>query len=265
MPRISVNGLATGSASLAEDVALCQTLSGRTGDGVRLCVPRHKLPATVTPLAVGVSAVLHPSAFSLDEPAAWAAERVALSHSVDAAAVLDASCVYLTTGPGWQQPWEAGAQAFAEAVRPVAEYAGTRGIRLAVEPTNPLRTDIGIVHTLRDAVDLAYATDLDVCVEFYACWYERGLRDTLRRAAGRIALVQISDFVLGTTDMPNRAVPGDGVIPLERLIGAVLEDGYRGAFDLELLGVRIEAEGPPAALGRGVDWLQAVLRGLGSS
>jgi sugar phosphate isomerase/epimerase len=59
--------------------------------------------------------------------------------------------------------------------------------------------------------------------------------------------------------MPCRLVPGDGAIPLERLLEQLLEAGYRGPFDLELLGPEIEREGPGRALRRGADWLRAAL------
>ena len=245
---ISINGLCTGDAPLEHDVELARSL------GVaQLCVPHWKLDGT-TP--VTASAVLHPNAFTLSSAELWPSQRAALRSSMDRAAAVGAPCVYLTTGPGFGLSWEAAAAAFREAVSPLVAHP----VRLAVEPTNPLRSDIGFVHTLRDALDLALDCDVDVCVDLFACWYERGLRDTLRRAAGRIALVQVSDYVPGTVALGDRAVPGDGVIPLASLIGAVLEDGYGGAFDLELLGPRIAAEGIDKALRRAVVWLDNTLR-----
>ncbi len=250
MNPLSLNGLCT-SLPLSGDLVLAGDL------GIPLvCVPIAKRAPAPSGRA---SAVLHPSAFTLADPSGWDAQRAALLSTVDYAASIGAPCVYLTTGPGWPRSWEESARSFAEAVAPVVAHASTRGVRLALENTNPLRTDIGIVHTLRDAVDLALDTGLDVCVDLYACWYERGLRDTFRRAAGRIALVQVSDFVPGTVDMPNRAVPGDGAIPLARLLGWLLEDGYAGPLDLELLGPRIAAEGVPAALARATAYLAKLL------
>jgi sugar phosphate isomerase/epimerase len=60
-----------------------------------------------------------------------------------------------------------------------------------------------------------------------------------------------------------RAVPGDGIIPLDRLIGRVLATGYDGNFDLELV------DNPPGqagdeALTRGVAELGALLERLGA-
>jgi sugar phosphate isomerase/epimerase len=112
---------------------------------------------------------------------------------------------------------------------------------------------------LRDAADLARATGIGVVLDVYSCWYERDLDAVVRDNLDLLALVQISDFVIGTLNTPNRAVIGDGDVPLERLLGMVIEAGYVGAFDLEILGPRIEEEGYASAIRRSVDGASAIL------
>jgi sugar phosphate isomerase/epimerase len=58
-------------------------------------------------------------------------------------------------------------------------------------------------------------------------------------------------------------VPGDGAIPLERILGWILEAGFEGAFDLELIGPRIDREGHVQAVRRAGDWLGETLVRLG--
>ena len=77
-------------------------------------------------------------------------------------------------------------------------------------------------------------------------------------------LVQVSDFGVGTLSTPNRLVPGDGDIPFQRVLGYVLDAGYQGMFDLELIGPKIEEEGYAAACRRAVDNLGAILESLGA-
>ena len=77
-----------------------------------------------------------------------------------------------------------------------------------------------------------------------------------------IGLVQVSDFVIGTHDTPNRVVPGDGDIPLHRLLNDIITAGYDGAFDLELIGPRIEDEGYESAIRRSTEGLGALLDSL---
>ena len=48
-------------------------------------------------------------------------------------------------------------------------------------------------------------------------------------------------------------MPGDGDIPIGRILGTVLAAGYAGSFDLELIGPRIDAEGYDRAVPRAVE------------
>src|SRR3546814_7541044 len=89
---------------------------------------------------------------------------------------------------------------------------------------------------------------LGVCIDLCCCWSEAGLRATIERAIPRCGIVQVSDYVYGDRAMPCRAVPGDGAIPIRTMLEWMLGAGYEGAFDLELLGPRIEREGRVAAV-----------------
>jgi sugar phosphate isomerase/epimerase len=59
-------------------------------------------------------------------------------------------------------------------------------------------------------------------------------------------------------------VPGDGDIPIARILGIVLDAGYEGVFDLELIGDAIAAEGYDAGVPRAVERLGALLESLGA-
>jgi sugar phosphate isomerase/epimerase len=156
-----------------------------------------------------------------------------LGQAVDAAVAVGAPIVYGPTGGALGLEWDDAAAAFAVAIAPHVAYATERGVALLIEPTISLFADISILHTLRDAVELAERTGVGVCVDVHHCWTERGLRDAIGAAAPRIGLVQISDWIPGVRHH-LRAVPGDGAIPLERILGWILEAGYTGLFDLEV-------------------------------
>jgi sugar phosphate isomerase/epimerase len=80
----------------------------------------------------------------------------------------------------------------------------------------------------------------------------------------RIGLVQVSDFRVGTVASSQRLVPGDGDIPLRRIIGVLLDAGYTGPFELELIGDAITGEGYDAAVPRAIRNLDALLTELGA-
>jgi sugar phosphate isomerase/epimerase len=265
-PRVSLSAISTFQWSLDEDLAFYER-AGITAIGASLA----KLEAAgiedgarrLRDAGVRVSNLIGIGPFHLDDPSQWQGQRDRVRRAVDAAAAVQAECMILTTGPAGSLTWEEAADALTEALTPVIADAHARGIPFGLEHTNSLRVDVGFVHTLADVVDLARRLGIGVCVETNACWAERGLGTTIATGVDAFRIVQVSDFAIGTLSTPNRLVPGDGDIPLERILGQVLAAGYAGCFDLELIGPRIDEEGYEAACSRAVVALGDLLERLG--
>ena len=187
-----------------------------------------------------------------------------LNSAIEAAAALGAPNVYVVSGPRGTLDWEQAAERFAELIAPCRALAAERGVQLMVETANLLNADIHIAHTLDDTIQLAEMAGIGVTIDLGACWFEGGLQGKFARAMPITGLVQLSDYVLGDRSTPCRAVPGDGVVPLERLIGQLLDLGYQGVFDIELTGPRIEAEGHRKAFHRASERLSEMLVRLGA-
>ena len=202
--------------------------------------------------------------FNLANPSSWPKQQARLVHSIETAAAVGAECMVFTTGPFTPLTWEAAADNLEAALAPVLGEAETKSVPFAIEHTNSLRVDVGFVHTLKDAIDLARRLGVGVCMELNACWAERDLERTIRDGIDHIRLVQVSDFKVGTVASSQRLVPGDGDIPIERILGVVLDAGYSGVFDLELIGDAIVAEGYDAAVPRAVEQLGSILAALGA-
>ncbi len=266
-PRVSVSAICTFQWPLDQDLAFYAE-AGITNIGVSVA----KLEAfgfddgvsRVVDAGLRVDDLIGLRSFDLTNPAVWENQRESLVRCIDAAVTLGATSMVFTTGPAGTLPWEEAADRLVEAVGDVLEYSRAQNVRFAIEHTNPLRVDVGFVHSLADVMDLARRLDAGVCMETNACWAERGLAETIRAGADRLALVQVSDYKVGTHSTPNRFVPGDGIIPFPRILGQVLEAGYQGVFDLELIGPAIEEEGYASSVRRSVDSLGAILDGLGT-
>jgi sugar phosphate isomerase/epimerase len=264
-PRVSLSAISTFRWDLDQDLAFYER-TGITAIGASLA----KLEAAgidagaqrLRDAGLRVTNLIGIGPFHLDRPAQWPEQRARLGRALDAAEALSAECMILTTGPAGQLTWEDAADALAEAVGPVVADAAARGIPFGLEHTNSLRVDVGFVHSLADAVDLARRLGTGVCVETNACWAERGLGDTIRAGVDTFRIVQVSDFAVGTLSTPNRLVPGDGDIPMERILGQILAAGYDGCFDLELIGPRIDEEGYESACARAVTALGDLLTRL---
>jgi len=266
-PRITVVASFDPRRPLADDINFWESY-GFSGAGLSLSrLSGHSWSAALEQLhasSTAIRQVCWPSAFHLSQPELWPGEQANLRRAINAASVLGCECLYVTTGPAGHLSTDQGYEAFVEAIGPAVSDAARQHVPLAIEHNHPLARDFGVIQSLTDALDLAQELDIGVCVELSNCWMDRNIHSILTDGVRRFLLVQISDFIVGTRDWPNPAVPGDGDIPLRRLIQTLLEARYAGRFDLEVLGPRIEQEGYECAIARGERWLSEVLDGLGA-
>lgn len=194
-----------------------------------------------------------------DDAAARAADGAGLARAIGMARALGARSIYMLTGGRGAMGWEQAAEVFAANVRPCLAKARDAGVALAIENTTPFFAHGHLGNNLRDTITLAEIAGIGVCVDYFACWTEAGMREQFRRAMPRLKLVQVSDYVLGDCALPCRAVPGDGAIPWADVLEWLREAGYSGVFDLELIGPRIDAEGQRKAVARAAENIGAIL------
>lgn len=194
----------------------------------------------------------------------WDADQTRTVDTIEFAASVGAASVYVCSGAAPTVTWDDAADAFCELVAPAVARGAELGVPLLIEPTNPLRADISFVFWQRDAMDLARRGGTKVMLDLQSCWYERGLEQVVRKNIDLVGLTQISDYVIGTTETGNRVVPGDGDIPLERLLAMVLDAGFEGSFDLEVMGPRIEEEGYRSSIERAVERASELLDRVGA-
>ena len=198
-------------------------------------------------------------AFGYARPEIAKAERERLMRTIEIAAQLDAETITFTTGGRRTLDWPAAAERFVEAIAPCAERARQVGVKLSLEPTSHLYADVSIAHRLSDTVALVRAAGIHVGIDVFACWVDSDLEAALAAAAPMAALVQLSDYVLGDRGLPCRAVPGDGAIPLDHMIHAIHDGGFRGWYDLEIIGPRLAGEGVEAGLRRAIDYVARLI------
>jgi sugar phosphate isomerase/epimerase len=261
-PRVTVNPMCTVAASVDEVLAIWDELDiHRVGlSAIQLnaqgwdpwlrAIKASDLDVVYLNYGIGAE---------VTDDSAWKSDEATLLRMVDAAAELGAECIYFSPGPPGQVRWEEAVARLGAQLRRVIAAANASGVAIGLENTVSSRPELGFLHSVRDAMTAARQIGVGVCVDLYGCWVEPGLVQTLHDNVELIHLVQVSDFVVGTLVQPNRWVPGDGDLPLERLVNDVLDAGYTGVLDLELLGPAIAAEGPRSALARGTRWMTETL------
>jgi len=260
-PSISINTLCLPAAplgALAERVArigargISPDLDQVTAFGVA------ESARAVRAAGLEVATLTH-RAFGFATPIETGTARERLLRSIAIAGEIGAPTIIMTTGGRGALGWPRAAEVFADALAPCAEAASKAGIRLGIEPTSHLYSDVSIAHRLTDATILARKAGIDVMIDLFACWVDADIDVAIADAVPLTGLVQVSDYVYGDRGLPCRAVPGDGAVPLDRLIPAIVRAGFQGWFDLEIIGPRLQAEGEDAGLRRAADFIGNLL------
>jgi sugar phosphate isomerase/epimerase len=267
-PRLSVNSICSYLQPLAADLVLWDQLGI---DYVALILPKiaevgwDEAARMVTDAGLRVSTVFGPTYRPL-EPGTptFAEDQAATVRTVEFAAEVGAESVYICTGAAHGISWDEACDRFTELIARAVAKGAEVGVPILLEPTNPMRADISFIFWQRDAMELARRAGTKVMFDLQSCWYERGIEQLARDNLDLIGITQLSDFKIGTTMTGNRVVPGDGDIPLERLVRAVIDAGFEGSFDLEVMGPVVEDEGYESSVQRCVDRASELLERAGA-
>jgi sugar phosphate isomerase/epimerase len=267
--RVSVHSICFRDAGLRELAGHWRDLGVRRVSLYNGLIEKEGLAGAQAALGSGpyqVETITHtflPVGQQLDaKDVSWAACQEKLNRLIADAKTLDARSIELFTGGHGALTWEDAAERFGRAVAPCVARAKAVGVALVLENTPPVYANMHLAHNLRDTVTLAEIAGIGVCIDVFSCWTEAGLKQTIERAIPRTSLVQIGDYIFGDTASPGRAVPGDGNIPLKRIVGWILQAGYRGTFEIEVVGPRIDKEGHFQATQRAVKYVAETLRSL---
>jgi len=264
-PRLSIDAMCTFRWPFERDLALWRDMGARHA-GLLVSKladdPRGKM-IQLTDAGIRASTLITGS-FDLAAPDQWDTMRAAHREAIDLMAEFGGHSIYFTSGRTTGASWRDDLETLAAALEPTVAYARDRGVLAAIEPS--LRTSSSFVTTLRDAIDVAERTGISLVADFGNMWMERDFRETLARAMPHIALMQIGDVVIGASGRPapgGRAHIGKGELPLHRMMQDVLDAGYTGVFDLEVVGADFSSDCDEAELREGIKSASALLFDMG--
>lgn len=135
-------------------------------------------------------------------------------------------------------------KAVAEITAEAAPYAHQNGVKLALEPLNPVYGgNRSCLVTVRDGVDLCDQIDhpaVGLAIDVYHVWWDLSLGTELRRAGkDRILGYHLCDWLADTTDvLLDRGMMGDGVADLKAIRRAVEGAGYDGFCEVEIFSAQ---------------------------
>lgn len=187
------------------------------------------------------------------------ARRAAMEENLvalDEASALGAACLVLVVGglPAGSKDLRGARARVAEALGELVPAAAERGVRLALEPMNPIyAADRGVLSTLGEALDLAerFPTEqVGVVVDSFHVWWDPQLEQQIARASDRIASFQISDWItpLPPDTLLARGMIGDGHIDFRHQLELVTRAGYQGDIEVEIFNGALWSTDPDTVL-----------------
>lgn len=178
--------------------------------------------------------------------------REALEDGIETiyqAAALGADCLIVYTGPRaghtHNHAWRLAIQALDE----LAVVAGDLDVTLAIEPTRTCCADVWTFLNDLDAairfMDMVRGGEIKLVYDMYHLAYEGFDARQIAEIASRTALVQLSDSQGCCLDNvrrnePSRCPLGHGKIPIGEVITAFEANGYRGFYEVELIGPAVQ-------------------------
>jgi len=147
-----------------------------------------------------------------------------------------------------------------------AEIARPHNVALMVEFTrnsrliNNLRTSLNVVRTL-DHPNIRFMLDL------YHFWAGPSKFEDLDLIEpGEIHHVHFADTPLQppleVAEQKDRAFPGEGIAPLQRITNKLVELGYDGALSLELFDMDVRRTDPTVIAARAIETITPYIRGV---
>jgi sugar phosphate isomerase/epimerase len=260
-PRLSVDAMCSFPWTFDQDLALWSDMGIRHAGLLisKLGDDPDNAMARLTGAGIRCSTLITGS-FDLLQPDSWEATHASHREAIDIVARHGGHSIYFTPGRTTTISWREDFDRLAEALGPTVQYGRGKGVIAAIEPS--IRTSVSFVNTLRDAVDVAERTGVGLVADFGNMWMERDFREGLARAMPHVALMQIGDVIIGSTGRPapgGRVHIGEGELPLERMVQDVLDAGYTGVFDLEVVGPNFAAGCDEATLRVGIEAASALL------
>lgn len=230
-----------------------------------LAVWRHKLsdlgPAESRRLlgrfGVRVSSVQWAGGFTGGDGRTFEESVADAAEAIEWAAALSSPVVVLHSGCRGGHTRSHARRLLVEAVELLAPRAIDAGVRLAIKPLHRVTASrCSFLTRLVDALEL-----VDTLIErrhSNACvglaidlWHfgdDPDLGSLLPLLVDRTAIIQVADRIGLPTADHERLPAGRGMLPLEEVVAAFVDHGYRGDFELDPVGEAVESSGYEAVL-----------------
>jgi sugar phosphate isomerase/epimerase len=245
-PRFSVSQFSTLNRTWHEDLAAF-VAGGAEGIGIAEAkLPEGRDAESLAELrASGLKATICiPAQMSIlpntlgPEPAEPEARVENLARSILRLAPFEPEVFLFLTGVPAEQDASDARQVVVEGIRELGRVGRGAGVRVALEPIHRsaaaefcLASDLpGAEALLTEAGD----ETVGIIFDTWHLWDTPDVLDHARRLAHRFPAVHVNDWREDTRHWDDRALPGEGIMDLPAILGALEAGGFDGWYDLEI-------------------------------
>jgi len=167
-----------------------------------------------------------------------------LRSSIERLSPFAAGCPFiLNTGAPEKGNIDAMVKTTVRELQDLAGFAADHGVSLALEPLNAssMNTESAIwtIAQAMEIIDAVNGDNVGLCLDFWNIWQNASIEEEIRRAADRIFVLQVSDWRTPQSS-GDRLVPGDGIMPIGKLLQIVRETKYTGACSVEIFSQDVD-------------------------
>ncbi len=171
----------------------------------------------------------------------------AIEDGLDAirlAASLNAECLIVHSGARGGHTNKHVRRLFYLALEEMLAVAEPQQVTLAIEPMHSgCGSEWTFLNDLDESLELLArmgSSHLKLAFDAYHLGHDDSALERLASVAEHLAIVQLGDARSIPRGEPSRCRLGEGVLPLEGMVGTLLHAGYQGFFEIELMGEEIE-------------------------
>jgi sugar phosphate isomerase/epimerase len=248
MGRLAMNEMTTFRWSFEEDI---QRYAATGYDAVG--VWRHKLSdygeekglELLAEHGLAVSSLCWAGGFTGSE--GWSHEESIQDarQAIELAAAIRAHCLVVHSGARGLHTQNHVRRLLHQAIDALLPLAESMHVTLALEPMHPAAgAKWTFLNDLDDALrfSTSYGSSyLKLVLDCYDWGRAEFLHERMGQLVPQLALVQLADGKDAPCGERNRCLLGAGTVPLARLVSQLIEAGYLGPFEVELLGEDIES------------------------
>jgi len=243
MPRVSINEMTTYHWSFDDDVVNYRR-AGIGGIGVW----RRKLSdfgdergaELVRDSGMAVSSLSCVGGFTGSHGHTFRESLDDAHAALQLAGDLEANCLVVMTGSRAGHTLKHAQRIVRDALLELGDAAARRGVQIALQPMHRHRGERWTFLTSLDAtLELLESCDhpqLGMVFDVFHLWGEVSLRERIRDVARWIKIAALCDMHYPARNDDDRCLPGQGIVPVGDIVRILEASGYRGWYEIQVLG-----------------------------